>query len=451
MKDRVTHLARTEAEIAAGQGPTTHLGSTASELERQGWDTDRGDRNRDVVRRNQARKSLWALIEEREGQIRLGELGIEGRAVPDGTPIPVPVVVVAMAKAEAEPEPLIAVVTSGQTASRPEPLTPTPLAAAPPQPEPATAPPALSTGRSRASSETRPKSRTPMPLQDFTGLSPNEQTAALRLEGVALSEQRRRRLLWLADKAVVREQRRIQAVKELGKQRPRLPPKILADAVKDFRDLQLQPWLAQLKRLERLALQATALYERLRVALTQLQAWTAAQLRKRYPEVMARLEGQSAAGKLVTPTTPPAVKDIEGGPSEAAATEPTPAPDQAPLQRQSRERRQHRRKSSPRHLHRRLPRLDDSKPRWSCPVSPGRNFGHSIPSIPRSCCPVCATPWIACSCSRKRMMWALPNNGSPTRSTKSPSSTPNSRQKLIHRFSIAMSRRSVRRARQKSL
>ena len=253
-QDRVTHLARTPTEIEAGYEPTAHIGSSASELERGGVATERGDINRAVVARNQERKTLWTLIAEREGQIRLldrqeDRLGLESTTATALLPT-----------RQAEP------------ASKP---------------------------RKAISDYTLP-----------------ELQGVLQIEGQALQQARRQRLHTLAEKAQAREQRRAGALAAQKQQRPQLPAGFRNAQLQAFQG-QLQQWSVIAKQLERLLDQAQALRERLRLALAQLKAWTVEQLRKRYPEAMARIEGAHPAGRQ----TPPAAEAMEA----AEATKTTPA------------------------------------------------------------------------------------------------------------------------------
>lgn len=65
----VTHLARTPAEIAAGFEPMIHLGPFVAAEERAGIRTARGDRNREVARRNQQRRALRKNLKAAEADV----------------------------------------------------------------------------------------------------------------------------------------------------------------------------------------------------------------------------------------------------------------------------------------------------------------------------------------------------------------------------------------------
>ena len=238
-EDRVTHLARTATEIEAGYEPTAHVGPSASELERGGVATERGDLNRAVVARNQERKTLWTLIAEREGQIRLLDRREDGLG--------------------------LEWVTAAATAAT--------TAAVPPEKE-----------------KGKPAELDSKPRQAISDYTLPELHGVLEIEGQALQQARRQRLHALAEKAQAREQRRAAALEAQKQHRPQLPTDFKKAQLQAVQG-QLQQWSVMTQQLERLLHQAQALRERLRLALTQLKAWTVEQLRKRYPEAMARIEG----------------------------------------------------------------------------------------------------------------------------------------------------------------
>ena len=68
---RVTHLAHSPEQIAAGLEPTRHLGPDSTEMERRGIETRAGDHNRAVLARNAEQKGLQDLIAQTEGQIQV--------------------------------------------------------------------------------------------------------------------------------------------------------------------------------------------------------------------------------------------------------------------------------------------------------------------------------------------------------------------------------------------